>query len=286
MSVTGPFMQSSCAHAGLVAPSAASPPVLPVARSLPTPVQARCSTCRVRRLCLPGDGTSEATIPVDELVVTRKRVYGGAHLFRAGDPFESIYAFRSGFFKSYLVAADGRTQVTGFPMAGDCAGMDSIGSATHTQNVMVLETGEVCVIPYAHLQRLSGRSPALREQVNRAMSREIVREQHIMMVLGSMQAEAKVSEFLLSLSDRFAARGYSSTEFNLWMSRSEIGSYLGLQLETVSRIMSKLQRLGEIRANVRHVTLLNREALRTRIGAGNKQALEATGRRPLRLIHG
>lgn len=230
-------------------------------RSMSAGVAAPCVTCRVRSLCLPGAADGDEALPVDELVTTRKRVHDGEHVFRAGDPFDALYAVRSGFFKSDMVAADGRTQVTGFPMAGDCVGMDGIGAGTHTQNVVALETGEVCVVPYAHLQELCIRSAALYQQFNRLMGREIVREQQLMLLLGSMQAEAKVAEFLLSLSRRFAARGYSSTEFNLWMTRSEIGSYLGLKLETVSRILSRLHRLGAIRAKARHVTILDPAAL-------------------------
>jgi CRP/FNR family transcriptional regulator len=110
--------------------------------------------------------------------------------------------------------------------------------------------GEVCVVPYARLQELIGLFPRLQHQISRIMSREIVREQKLMTSLGTMEGEAKVANFLLSLASRLAARGYSSTEFNLRMSRSEIGSYLGLTLETVSRIVSKLQRLG-LTVNIR-----------------------------------
>jgi CRP/FNR family transcriptional regulator len=214
---------------------------------------------------------------VDEFVLTRKRVQIGEHLFRAGDPFDSLYTFRSGFFKSYVVAEDGRTQVTGFPMAGDCVGMDGIGSETHTQNVMALATGEVCVMPYAPLQKPSGRSPGLQRQVNRIMSHEIVREQQIMVLLGTMQGEARVADFLLSLSTRFAARGHSSTEFNLCMSRAEIGSYLGLRLQTVSRIISTLQRLGLVRAKGREVGIMDLPGLRA-IARDEKKALQRGAR--------
>jgi CRP/FNR family transcriptional regulator, anaerobic regulatory protein len=220
-----------------------------------------CSTCRLRRLCLPGSMQTEDTKVVDELVYTRRRLHSGEHLFRAGDRFESLYAFRAGSFKSYLVTRDGRTQVTGFPMSGDLAGMDGMGSGTHTQSLVALETGEACILPYARLQDLSRRLPALQHQVNRVMSCEIVRQQRVMTVLATLPAEAKVADFLVSLARRFAARGYSSTEFNLRMTRSDIGSYLGLKFETVSRAFSKLQRTGGIRANSRSVAITNRELL-------------------------
>lgn len=216
-------------------------------------------------------------MPVDELVLTRKRVHTGEHLFRAGDPFDSLYAIRSGFFKSYAVTQSGWTQVSAFPMAGDLAGLDGIGCEAHEQNLVALETGEVCVVQYAHLQELIGLFPRLQHHVNRTMSREIVRKQDLMTLLGTMDGEAKVAEFLLSLASRFAARGYSSTEFNLRMSRSEIGSYLGLTLETVCRIVSKLQRLGLIRTRGREVAIVNLQGLRA-IAKDEKEEVQTEAR--------
>jgi CRP/FNR family transcriptional regulator len=209
---------------------------------------------------------SDASVPVDELILTRKRVHSGEHLFRAGDPFDSLYVIRTGIFKIYALANSGRIQVTAFPMAGDLAGVDSIGSRTYAQNLVALDLGEVCAIPYARLQESIGLFPGLQHQINRILSHEIVREQDLMTLLGTMRGEAKVAEFLLSLANRFAARGYSSTEFNLRMSRSEIGSYLGLTLETVSRIVSKLQRLGLIRTKGREVGIVDRPGLRLIVG--------------------
>jgi CRP/FNR family transcriptional regulator len=148
-------------------------------------------------------------------------------------------------------------------MAGDLAGMDGMGSERHVQSVVALDTGEVCVLPYARLRELACRFPALQHQINRVMGSEIVREQRMMTLLGTMTAEGKVADFLLSLSHRFAARGYSSTEFHLRMTRADIGSYLGLKLETVSRTLSTLRRIGVIRTDFRHVAITNREKLRT-----------------------
>jgi CRP/FNR family transcriptional regulator len=198
-------------------------------------------------------------------------------VFRAGDPFDSIYAIRFGVFKSYAVTRSGRTQVTAFPMVGDLAGMDGIGSGTHVQNLVALEAGEVCVIPHARLQELIGLFPRLHDRVNRIMSREIVREQELMTLLGTMDGDAKVAEFLLSLARRFAARGYSSTEFNLRMTRAEIGSYLGLTLETVCRIVSKLQKLGLIRTQGREVEIVDVEGL-SAITSEDKESTQSDAR--------
>jgi CRP/FNR family transcriptional regulator len=227
-----------------------------------------CSTCTLRSVCVPCGMRAEDVPGLDGLIYTRKRVRRGEHVYRAGDPFHALYAFRSGFFKSYVVTRDGRTHVTSFPMAGDMTGMDGIGTDHHTQSLVALEDGEVCVVPYSHLQDMAQRVPALQHQMNRIMSREIVREQDLMMLLGSMRAEAKVAEFLLQMSRRFAARGYSSTEFNLRMTREEIGSYLGLKLETVSRILSKLQDDGVIKANLRYIAIVDNDALRAMTAEG------------------
>ena len=238
---------------------------LAFARALPlgSVAPTLCSTCRLRTLCLPGSMQAAELKSIDELVYTRRRIHPGEHLFHAGDRCDALYAFRSGSFKSYVTTSDGRTQVTGFPMAGDLAGMDAMGSDTHTQSLVALDTGEACILPYARLQEQARRYPALQQQISRIMSREIVREQRMMILLGTMTAEGKVADFLLSLSHRFAARGYSSTEFNLRMTRADIGSYLGLKIETVSRTLSKLRRTGVIRTDFRHVAITNREKLRT-----------------------
>jgi CRP/FNR family transcriptional regulator len=232
------------------------------ARVQPLPrVPTACSSCGLRELCLPCGLVKEDLTRVDELVYSRRRVKRGEHLYRAGDPFHALYAFRTGFFKSYIQTADGRTHVTGFQMAGDVVGLDGIESGQHKLDVVALEDGEVCVIPYAELEALASRTPALQKHLHRLMSREIVREQAQLMLLGTMRAESRVAAFLLNLARRFASRGYSATEFNLRMTREEIGSYLGLKLETVSRIFSRFQERGLISAQNRYVKVLDRGAL-------------------------
>ena len=151
---------------------------------------------------------------------------------------------RSGFFKTTLVMEDGRDQVTGFHMAGDMLGMDGIGPDQHSCNAVALEDSEVCVIPFGRLEELSREIDVLQQHFHKVMSREIVREHGVMLLLGSMRAEERLAAFLLNLSQRFTSRGYSPSEFNLRMTREEIGSYLGLKLETVSRVFSKFQEDG------------------------------------------
>jgi CRP/FNR family transcriptional regulator len=211
-----------------------------------------CSTCNLRELCLPcGLGAADQQ-RLGDLVYTRKRVKRGETVFRAGAEFESLYAVRSGFFKSSVVLEDGRDQVTGFHMAGELLGMDGIANDHHTADLVALEDSEVCIIPYGHLEE--GR---MQRQLQKVMSRELVRDQGVMMLLGTMKAEERLAAFLLNLSQRFVARGFSPSEFHLRMTREEIGSYLGLSLETVSRLFSRFDADGLIAVQQKHIRILD-----------------------------
>jgi CRP/FNR family transcriptional regulator len=221
-----------------------------------------CSSCSLRELCLPMGLSREEIEHLDQLVYTRRRVKRGETLYRAGDAFNSLYAVRTGFFKSNVILEDGRDQVTGFHMPGEILGMDGIGTEAHTCNAHALEDGEVCVIPFARLEEVSREVRNLQHQFHKVMSREIVRDQGVMMLLGTMRAEERLAAFLLNLSQRFVARGYSPSEFHLRMTREEIGSYLGLKLETVSRIFSKFQEQGLIAVQQKHIRILNTDGLK------------------------
>lgn len=233
-----------------------------------------CSTCSLHHLCLPC-GLKNEPFDVDQIVYARKRLRRGEVLYRTGDPFKSLYAARTGFFKSYMILADGRSQITGFQMSAEIMGLDGIETGQHTVSVVALDDGEVCVIPYAQLDELSRRGSGLRNQIHRVMSREIVRTHGIMMLLGSMRAEERVAAFLLNLSERFAARGYSAAEFNLRMTREETGSYLGLKLETVSRIVSKFQECGLIAVRNRCIRILDAAGLRRVMNQDERHATAA-----------
>ena len=225
-----------------------------------------CSNCNLRELCLPCGLTGKDMARIDELVYTRKRVKRGECLYRVGDKFSSIYAVRSGFFKSCVSLEDGRDQVTGFCMPGEMLGMDGIGTEEHNLNAIALEDSEVCVIPFSRLKEVSSSVPGLQRQFHKVMSREIVRDQGVMMLLGSMRAEERVAVFLLNLSQRFVARGYSPSEFHLRMTREEIGSYLGLKLETVSRIFSRFQEEGLVSVQQKHIRILDVAGLKQVMG--------------------
>ena len=221
-----------------------------------------CSSCNLRELCLPLGLSLKDIEKLDELVALRKRVKRGDSLFRAGDRFESLYAVRLGFLKSTVMSPDGREQVTGFHMAGELVGLDGISNEQHSCDTVALEDTEVCVIPYDRIEDVATNVPVLRSHFHKVMSREIVREHGVMLLLGSMHAEERLAAFLLNLSQRFESRGYSRTEFVLRMTRAEIGSFLGLKLETVSRVLSRFAQEGLIEVNQKHVRIIEPDGLR------------------------
>lgn len=220
-------------------------------------IKTACSSCNLRELCLPLGLSEEELQRLDDLVSTRKRIKRGDHLYRAGQEFDSIYAIRSGFFKTDVILEDGREQVTGFQMAGELLGLDGISTEYHTCNAIALEDCEVCAIPFTRLEGLSREIVTLQHHFHKVMSREIVRDHGVMMLLGTMRAEERLAAFLLNLSQRFTARGFSHAEFYLRMTREEIGSYLGLKLETVSRAFSRFQEEGLIAVQQKHIRILN-----------------------------
>lgn len=221
-----------------------------------------CSSCNLRELCLPMGLNPEEMSRLDTVVSARKRVKRGTPLFSAGDPFTSLYAVRSGFFKTCVTTADGRDQVTGFQMAGEIIGLDGIVADRHSCDAIALEDAEVCVMPYDHIEQLSREFTALQHHVHKIMSREIVRDHGVMLLLGSMRAEERLAAFLLNLVQRLHARGFSQSELVLRMTREEIGSYLGMKLETVSRTFSKFVEDGVIEVKQRYVKILDTDALR------------------------
>ena len=240
------------------------PPVVSWLRR-PSPKPA-CSTCHQRELCLPGGLSHDEVESLDQLVSVRKTIRRGEFLFRAGDRFASLYAIRSGFFKTRVITDDGRDQVTGFQMAGELLGIDGIAADRHDCDAVALEDSEVCVIPYARMEALSHKFEVLQHHFFRVMSREIVHDHGVMLLLGSMCAEERIASFLLNLSQRFTARGYSAFEFILRMTREEIGSYLGLKLETVSRTFSKFQDEGLISVQLKHIQIANIPGLKKIMG--------------------
>ena len=249
----------------MLAPTASQPATAAEFRL--DPIRVACSNCNLRELCLPLGLSSDQVTQLEALVATRRAVPRGGALFRAGEPFQSLFAVRVGFFKTCVAADDGRDQVSGFQMAGELLGLDGIATERHTCDAVALEDSQVCVIPYAQLESLSREVGDLQRQFHRIMSREIVREHGVMLLLGSMRAEERLAAFLLNLTQRLQLRGFSASALVLRMTREEIGSYLGLKLETVSRTFSKFQDDGVLEVRQRQIRVLDAGALQ-RLVAG------------------
>ncbi|MDE2617009.1 MAG: fumarate/nitrate reduction transcriptional regulator Fnr [Burkholderiales bacterium] len=227
----------------------------------PQAIKVACSNCNLRELCMPLGLNAEEIDRLDLMVANRRKIKRGEALFRNGDKFSSLYAIRTGFFKTCVASEDGRDQVTGFQMAGEIIGLDGIVSDHHSCDAVALEDAEVCVMPFDRIEDLSREINGLQRHVHKIMSREIVREHGVMLLLGSMRAEERLAAFLLNLVQRLHARGFSQSELILRMTREEIGSYLGLKLETVSRTFSKFVEDGMVEVKQRHVRILDTEAL-------------------------
>jgi len=230
----------------------------PTAAPIPVSLQAlkSCATCSMHQLCLPM-GLEDADITrLDQIIGRRRRLERDERLYGVGEPFRNLYAVRFGHFKTYQVNAAGEAQITGFQMAGELLGMDAI-SGTHHCDAVALESSEVCEIPFARLEDLFGEVPALLRHFHRIMSQEITREQNVMLLLGNMRAEQRFAVFLVNLSARYATRGYAANRFGLRMSREDIGNYLGLTIESISRLLSRFKKQGWIEVDKRELTLLD-----------------------------
>lgn len=222
-----------------------------------------CGQCNLRELCLPAGLSPVDMDRLGHVVSARRQVRRREPLFRQGEPFSALYAVRYGMFKTCLQSAAGAEQVTGFYMAGEILGMEGIAQAEHTCDAVALETTEVCLMPFQSVARLAREIEGVQCQLHRVMSREIVRDQRLMLLLGKLTAEERVASFLFNLLQRMEARGFSGSELILRMSRQDIGSFLGLTLETVSRTLSRLAAQGVLDVQRRHIRVRDAAVLAT-----------------------
>ncbi len=240
------------------------------ASSVPTNPDAhrwtRCTECSLRSICLPFDLPRLEHERLSSAITSRRRLGPGEALYGAGDKLAAVYAVRSGFFKTSVISEDGREQVTSFPMAGDIVGLDGIGDEHGASRAVALAESEVCIISLLSLMRLGREDQPIQHQFSRVLGREIGRHQSVMTMLGSMCAEKRLAAFLLNLSRSWLARGFSPSDFQLPMTREDIGSYLGIKLETVSRALVKLHTRGLIDANRRHVEIRDLDGLAKLVG--------------------
>ena len=221
-----------------------------------------CSTCSMRELCLPGGLNAVEMGQVDAMIGKRTKLKKGDALYRAGEPFAALFAIRLGSLKTTVLAEDGREQVSGYHMPGDLVGLDGISTDRHGCQAVALEDTEVCALPFTRIEELARDVPGLQHNLHLFLSREISRDHGVMLSLGSMRAEERLALFLLNLAERYRRRGYSSTEYVLRMTREEIGSYLGLKLETVSRAFSRFQEDGLLEVKQRDIRVLDEAGLR------------------------
>jgi len=224
-------------------------------------VKSACETCRVRELCLPTSLDEQDVSLMDNLVMRRESLDKGDYLYRSRDAFKGIYALQYGAIKTYGVTLQGREQITGFHLAGEVLGLDAIDGEIHPCNAVALEKTEVCQIPFEKLEELSQGIPSLLHNLSRVMSREILREEHVLMMLGGTTAEQRIVRFILNLQQRMAKREIMGNSFRLCMSRQDISNYLGLALETVSRQFTQLQEKKILDIHNRYITVLQPEVL-------------------------
>jgi CRP/FNR family transcriptional regulator len=197
-----------------------------------------------------------------ELGCVRRQVAERKHLFRAGQPMQALYLVHAGCLKTTVVSPDGREQITGFRMRGELLGLDALGTSTYACDAVALDLSEVWQLPVAQLDACAGQLPQLREFVTTSLAREIRRDWQWMLTLGTLNAEQRVACFLLELADRQKAMGYSARQLMLRMTRADLGNFLSLQLETVTRILTRLANLGMIEVERRQIVLSRPEALR------------------------
>jgi CRP/FNR family transcriptional regulator len=228
-------------------------------------IRVSCSDCSLTGLCLPHGMDGGEIEELEKIVKRLPPMQSGQHLYRAGDKGRSLYAVRSGAAKSYCITESGDEQVLGFTLPGELVGLDGLSDGFYTSSSIVLETSSVCEMPFESLESLCASLPGLNRQIMRIAAKEISADQQMLMQLGKRTAEERLASFLLSLSSRFRQRGLSATEFNLPMSRQDIGNYLGLAIETVSRLFAHFQEQGLLRVNRKQITIIDLERLKAMV---------------------
>jgi CRP/FNR family transcriptional regulator, anaerobic regulatory protein len=229
----------------------------------------KCSTCVLGQFCLPLGLSAMEVAQVDTLVKDRVQLHKGDTLYRHGEPLNAMYSVRFGTLKTEHSLPDGRAQIIGFHMPGEILGLDGIGEHQYQANAIALEESEVCIIRFSEFENLASQIPSLQHQFHRILSRELTQDQRHLLSLGTLRAEERLAGFLINLSQRYAARGYECTTFDLKMSREDIGSYLGIQIETVSRMLSRFTESGLLQIKQRHVKLIDIEGLYQLAGVPN-----------------
>ena len=223
--------------------------------------QIRCQNCSLSELCIPYTLNAQELDTLDSIINRKRPIHKGDKIFQSGEQLHSLYAIRSGTFKTFTIDENGEEQITGFHLPGDLLGFDAIATDEHPSFAQAMETAMVCEIPFDNLDKLSNTMPKLRKQILRMMSGEIKTDQEMLMLLNHKNAEQRLASFILSLSNRFHNRGLSATEFRLTMTRSEIGNFIGLTVETISRLLNRFQKNGLISVSGKLISILDIDGL-------------------------
>lgn len=232
----------------------------------------QCQNCSLSALCLPIALADEDVNRLDQIIERKRPLKKGELLFHQGEEFDSVFAVRTGTLKTFNITNSGEEQITGFYCPSELVGLSGIDDNHYPVSAKALETTTVCEIPFSHLEQLSSQIPSLKHQLFRLMSRKICDDQQMMVLLGKKNADEKVASFLLNLSHRFKKRGYSATAFRLSMSRGEIGNYLGLAVETVSRVMTRFQKNGLIDVDGKEISIIDMTEMEKLVGASSECA--------------
>jgi len=235
-------------------------------------IRVACKNCSLSQLCLPMGLAPEDVERLDSIIKRSRPLHRGDHLFRGGERFRSLYVVKTGSVKTYAPSEEGGEQVLGFHLPGEIIGLDAIDKSCHACSAKVLETSAICEVPFQRFEELAASIPSLQHQMYRLLSKEIGQDADMLLLLGKKNAEERLAAFLTSMSSRLSKRGLSPTDFYLSMSRHEIGSYLGLAVETVSRLFTRFQEDGLLRVDRKHVEVLNLTALEMMAGASPSSA--------------
>ena len=223
-----------------------------------------CTSCSLREWARFCQLAASDLARFDNLIIHCRQVKKGAYLYHAGSPFESLHVIHSGSLKTTVGNENGLEQVAGFVVPGDFAGMDGIASGRYQANAVALEDSSVCGISFGQFEQLCRKSPVLQRDFHRLLGREIDRDHQLMMSLGTLHAEERLAYFLLSFSTRSDAGRDPATQFMLPMKHKDIASYLGLKLETISRLLTRLGRDGIIALDHKAIRIRNVEGLKQR----------------------
>jgi len=239
-------------------------------------IKVNCQNCTLADLCLPHGMGQEDLDKLDDIVARKPPYQRGDHLFRPGHNSHALFAVRSGALKSYCITEDGDEQVLGFILPGELTGMDGLAGGCYASASVALETSSVCELPFDQLNRLCSQLPGMHDQIMRIVGKEITTDQQMLMLLGKRNAEERLASFLLSLSSRYKKRGLSPNEFYLPMSRQDIGNYLGLAIETVSRLTARFQDEGILAVDRKLITIRKPKSLSSMVDSCVRRSLASS----------